>query len=83
MNSHNHELCRRISINIYHLRNNLKELAKSESSLFGGDVPEIQSNWEFCTTDEILETIDSEIQSALKTSENLHVCETNKKFMMN
>lgn len=75
MNDRNHELCRRISSNIYHLRNNLEELEKSEPSLFSGNDPTIQSNWEFWTTAEILETIELEIKCALKTSEAMHIKE--------
>jgi hypothetical protein len=74
MKDHNHELCRRISSNIYHLRNNLKELEKTEPSLFDGDNPEINSNWEFWTTDEILERISAEISDVLLTcKEDLQV----------
>lgn len=65
----NHELLRRISSDIYALRNDLKELEKSNPSLFEGDDPSIQSSWEFWTTDEILERIDGEINDVLKTSD--------------
>lgn len=66
-----HDLCRRISSNIYHLRNNLKELEKSNPGILDGNDPLIQSSWEFWTTDEILEIIDSELRDVLKRSENV------------
>jgi hypothetical protein len=72
MNSNNHELCRMILSNIWHLRKNLKELEEKEPQLFEGDDPAIKSGWEFWSTDEILKNVEEDITTSLKESENIH-----------
>lgn len=78
-----HELCRRILSNIYHLRNNLKELEKFNPGLFellDENDTLVSSHWEFWTTDEILEIIGSELGDALKVSEDIQNKQLYKKL---
>ena len=73
-----HDLCIIISGYISLLRESLKELEESAPSLFSGHEPPIRSNWEFWTTDEILETIHSDIQGALTNSPHIRKKESQK-----
>ncbi len=55
-----------IQNSIYKLRVGLNVLEKKEPSLFDGDDPHMRSQWEFWTTDEILEILYSDIEFVLK-----------------
>ena len=65
-----HELCRVILSSIYKLREDLVKLEQKNPLLFSGSDPIIESECEYCNADSMLESIELQLEHALKESEN-------------